>query len=95
MDRELLESQIDQAKQERATATPAPAITPTSQPTASAEEHLAAGVALSQDGRYVEALVEFGEAIRLDIQDAGAYKGRAFAYMSLNHSFEQVIQDLD
>ena len=69
--------------------------TPRAQPTASAGEHLAAGVALSQEGRYVEALVEFGEAIRLDTQDAEAYKGRAFAYMSLNREFEQVIQDFD
>ena len=80
---------------EQAIATPTPTFTPTAQPTASAGEHLAAGVALSQDGRHVEAIVQFGEAIRLDPQDAEAYKGRAFANMSLNRQFEQVIQDLD
>ena len=43
----------------------------------------------------MEAIARFDEAIRLDPQDAEPYKSRAFAHMSLNTQFEQVIQDLD
>ena len=52
-------------------------------------------MALSQDGRYPEAIAQFDEAIRLDSQNAEAYKSRAFANMSSNRRFEQVIQDFD
>lgn len=45
-----------------------------------AEERYNAGVELQQQGRLQEAVAEYDEAIRLDLQYAEAYCNRALAY---------------
>ena len=48
-----------------------------------AEERYNAGVDLQEEGRLLEAIAEYDEAIRLDPELAGAYVNRGAAYDDL------------
>ena len=51
-----------------------------------------AGVQLSNEGRWEEAITEFDEAIRLNPEDALAYYNRANAYHNLGE-YQSAIED--
>lgn len=53
-----------------------------------AEKHYATGVELHETGNLLEAIVEYGEAIRLDPELAKAYANRALAYTELGKDAE-------
>ena len=56
--------------------------------------HYNAGVQLSDDGRWEEAMAEYDEAIRLDPQLALAYNNRGVAYKNLG-KHQRAIEDFD
>ncbi len=56
--------------------------------------HQDAGVQLSNEGHWEEAITEFNEAIRLNPKDSLAYYNRATAYRNLGE-YRFAIQDYD
>ena len=52
------------------------------------------GDSYAEEGQHEQAIQDFGEAIRLDPQNAGAYHNRGVAYARLGQ-YEQAIQDFD
>ena len=59
-----------------------------------AEKRVNAGAELYEQGHLEEAIAEYGEAIRLDSEDANAYNNRGNAYRHLGQ-YQGAIQDLD
>ena len=57
-------------------------------------DHNNTGIKLSDDGRWEEAIAEYDEAIRLDLQFALAYNNRGGAYANLGE-YQRAIEDFD
>ncbi len=47
------------------------------------------GDSYAEEGQYERAIQDFGEAIRLDPQNAGAYHNRGVAYGRIGKSIEE------
>ena len=58
------------------------------------DEHYKRGLALEDKGDHDKAIAEFNEAIRLDPQNAFAYKGRGVAW-SKKGEFDRAMTDFD
>ena len=59
-----------------------------------AEKHFQVGSELQDEGRFIEAIAEYDEALRLDPDYINAHSNRGLAYYNLGQH-ERAIQDFD
>ena len=59
-----------------------------------AEEHFIAGAQLQELGRFEEAIAQYDEAIRLNLEQAEAYSNRCLAYWNIRE-FQRASRDCD